>query len=235
MCTVTLVPYDGGFRIACNRDERRDRPSALPAASHACGKRLAIFPVDPVGGGTWVGVNDAGLAATLLNRTRFGDARPIAAQSRGLIVPLVMAAQCWGEAMLAAGRIDPTLYQPFRLVVVRGSLVGEVVSDGRRLSSTAAALTGPRLFTSSSLGDTLVEEPRRRLFEQVIRDDRGDRRQAQWRFHRHRWPQQPELSVAMERDEAMTVSRTVIDACVESIRLSYEILTNGQVSSARVA
>ena len=92
MCTVTLLPYDDGFRLACNRDERRDRLPALPPTSHACGNRTATFPVDPAGGGTWIGVNDAGLVATLLNQTRFGDARPITAQSRGLIVPLVMAA-----------------------------------------------------------------------------------------------------------------------------------------------
>ena len=235
MCTGTLVPYEGGFRLACNRDERRDRPPARPPTSHACGKQTAIFPVDPTGGGTWIGVNDARLVATLLNRTRVGDARPTAAQSRGLLVPRVMAAQCWGEAMLSAGRVDPTLYQPFRLVLVRGSLVGEIVSDGRRLSSTASALTGPMLFTSSSLGDTLVEAPRRRLFEQMIRDDHDDRLHAQWRYHRHRWRRQPELSVAMERDEAMTVSRTVIDVCAEWIKCSYQTLTTEHVSSVRVA
>jgi hypothetical protein len=146
-----------------------------------------------------------------------------------------MAAQCWGEAMLAVGRIDPTLYQPFRLIVVRGWLVGEIVSDGRRLSSTALALTGPRLFTSSSLGDALVQEPRRRLFDQMVGGDRGDRLQAQWRFHRHRWLQQPELSVAMERDDAMTVSRTVIDVREASIELSYQTVMNGHSSSAMVA
>ena len=58
MCTVTLMRYDGGVRLACNRDERRDRPAALPPTSYACGKQRAIFPVDPVGGGTWIGVND---------------------------------------------------------------------------------------------------------------------------------------------------------------------------------
>jgi hypothetical protein len=235
MCTVTVVPYDGGFRLACNRDERRDRPAALPPTSHACGKRTAIFPVDPAGGGTWIGVNDAGLAATLLNRTRFGDAQPSTAQSRGLIVPLVMTAPCWGEAMLAAGSVDPTLYQPFRLVVVRGSLVGEIVSDGRRLYTTATAVTDPMLFTSSSLGDALVEEPRRKLFAQMIREGRGDRLHAQWRFHRHRWPRHPELSVAMERDEAMTVSRTVIGVCAEWIKCSYETVTTEHVSSVRAA
>ena len=235
MCTVTLLPYDGGFRLACNRDERRDRPAALPPTNHVCGERLATFPVDPAGGGTWIGVNDAGLAATLLNRTRSTDAQRIVARSRGLIVPLVMAAQCWGEAMLTADGIDPTSYRPFRLIIVRGSLVGEIVSDGRRLSSTAAALTGPRLFTSSSLGDALVEEPRRRLFEQMIRDHRDGWPQGQWRFHRHCWPQQPELSVAMERDDARTVSRTVIDVRAESINFSYQPVTDGHAASAMVA
>ena len=53
----------------CNRDERRDRRAATPPAVHRLQHRTAIYPVDPVGGGTWIGVNDAGLAAALLNRT----------------------------------------------------------------------------------------------------------------------------------------------------------------------
>ena len=51
----------------CNRDERRSRPAALPPQVHDLGGRLAAFPVDPRGGGSWVGVNDVGIVVTLLN------------------------------------------------------------------------------------------------------------------------------------------------------------------------
>ena len=67
MCTVTVVPHETGIRVMCNRDERRSRPAALPPQVHDLGGRLAAFPVDPRGGGSWVGVNDAGIVVTLLN------------------------------------------------------------------------------------------------------------------------------------------------------------------------
>src|SRR5262249_11399645 len=67
MCTVTVVPTPGAVRLACNRDEQRTRPPALPPQVRRFGRRWAAFPVDPVGGGTWVAVNDTGLAMTVLN------------------------------------------------------------------------------------------------------------------------------------------------------------------------
>ena len=85
-------------------------------------------------------------------------------------------------------------------------------------------LTVPRLFTSSSLGDRLVEEPRRALFKQLVANDHGDALRAQFRFHRHRWTASPELSVHMERADAVTVSRTVIDVRADATDLSYEPL-----------
>jgi len=81
-----------GFRLGCNRDERRDRAPALPPAVHGLSHRTAIFPVDPAGQGTWVGVTDTRLAAALLNRSADSTApldksrRP----SRGLIIPYLV-------------------------------------------------------------------------------------------------------------------------------------------------
>ena len=82
MCTVTIITVDSaaqcapdsgsaargkGIRLACNRDELRTRPAALPPIIRTFGNRKAIMPVDPISNGTWIAVNDAGIAATLLN------------------------------------------------------------------------------------------------------------------------------------------------------------------------
>ncbi|MFG0251809.1 MAG: hypothetical protein ACF8NJ_02930, partial [Phycisphaerales bacterium JB038] len=73
MCTVTVIPLAasddgaGGYRMACNRDELRTRPEALPPVQRTYGDRRAWLPVDPVSDGTWIGLNEVGLALTLLN------------------------------------------------------------------------------------------------------------------------------------------------------------------------
>jgi hypothetical protein len=50
---------------------------------------------------------------------------------------------------------------------------------------------------------------------------------AQGRFHRPQWRARPHISVRMERGDAMTVSRTFVDATASSRRLVYESLTPG--------
>ena len=72
MCTVTIVPIDranGGktFRIAMNRDELRTRAIAQPPCVQQYDPHQAVMPIDPDSRGTWIGANDMGIAAMLLN------------------------------------------------------------------------------------------------------------------------------------------------------------------------
>ena len=92
MCTLTIVPFDEGVRLVCNRDERRTRATALAPESHETQTGTAIYPIDPESGGTWIGANESGLVAALLNRTpgraRVSRLTPV---SRGIIVPALLA------------------------------------------------------------------------------------------------------------------------------------------------
>ena len=53
--------------VAANRDEARGRP-ARPPQVEQCGPRQVLLPRDQQAGGTWLGVNDAGLAVAITNR-----------------------------------------------------------------------------------------------------------------------------------------------------------------------
>lgn len=226
MCTVTIVPYDDGFRLVCNRDERRNRPAAMAPAVHRLHDRAVIYPVDPAGGGTWVGVNDAGLAAALLNRTidpgvPRGGAPP---RSRGLVIPGLLACCSLTEALDMAARLEPTEFDLFRLVLVQRMAAVVLTSDGRTLSAEVMNLARPRMLTSSSLGDTVVEAPRRRLFERLVVKNEETWLTGQARFHAHRWRSRADISVTMEREAARTVSRTSITVTSHARELRYEPL-----------
>lgn len=237
MCTVTVVPHETGIRVMCNRDERRSRPAALPPQVHDLGGRLAAFPIDPPGGGSWVGVNDAGIVVTLLNVSGASYSfREEPRRSRGLIVREILRCGSLSHVLETVASLDASLFEMFRLVVTHGFTAVDATSDGvHTVVRRQITLDTPLLFTSSSLGDALVEAPRKQLFQRMLVERRSGWLRGQARFHRHQWPSRPEISVRMERDDALTVSRTVVDVTRARRSLFYEApVTNSSSRAVRV-
>jgi hypothetical protein len=226
VCTVTVVPHGAGVRVACNRDERPVRPDAWPPRVHQVGGRWAAFPIDPLGGGTWIGVNDAGLIVTLLNRNGGAtDAVLHPKRSRGLIARRLLRCGSADEALRDVATLDVSDYAPFSVLLVHGPRVSVATSDGTALlTTTEPALDRPMLLTSSALGDEVVDPPRRRLFERLVIDGRHGWLNGQAAFHRHRWKRRPDLSVRMSRADALTVSQTTADVTRSGRRLLYQPL-----------
>lgn len=226
MCTVTIIPTGGGLRMACNRDESRTRAAARLPEVRTFGPRRAIMPVDPVSDGTWIAVNDAGLALTLLNayprpaRELWAAAEALLL-SRGLIIPSLLHLDSVAAAVDAVRHLDARQYPPFRLVLMDRGEVADVGCDGRALTvSRIEAPDAPLLYTSSGLGDQLVDAPRRELFIEMLAGAK-DSAARQDAFHRHRWPDRPHLSVCMSRPEARTVSLTIVELRPAAVRLVY--------------
>jgi hypothetical protein len=228
MCTVTVVPHEGGVRLLCNRDEQRTRPAAIPPQIHPVGGRQALFPIDPQGGGTWIGVNDAGLVAALLNRQPAAPEPGAPKHSRGLIVRELLQFGSLPEVAAALDALVPRAFAPFQIVIWHDGQLAIADSDSAAsLRLSHRPLDAPLLFTSSSLGDALVAGPRQRLFERMVDRSRDGWLAGQARFHDHQWPRRPEISVRMERPDAMTVSRTTVDVSDGGRRLLYEAPLGG--------
>ncbi len=236
MCTVSLIAWGDavgasvsarGMRVVCNRDESRMRPAARPPEIRRCGDFKTIMPVDPLSDGTWIAVNEAGLVATLLNIYQ----RPVSEssardklgfRSRGTIVPAMMAHADAREAALLFEQLDPRLFPPFKLIAVDGDYLNEFTSDGCKIHRAGFSWDGRSLlYTTSSLGDEVVYSPRRELFDQLFADA-SDLCAAQDCFHRHQWPDRPHVSVCMERADARTVSRTIVEVGSRTVSLGYE-------------
>ncbi len=229
MCTVTIVPtFDradapSGIRVLCNRDESRVRPAALPPVEKTFGQQLAVMPIDRVSGGTWIAVNDAGLTITLLNGNPrdMRDVTFTGKTSRGVIIPSLLHAGCLAEAGEAVRAIDASKYPPFRLVVADTIDCLDAAGDDHDLAVRIQPITGPLMFTSSGLGDALVAAPRHALFDGWFGDDRRRWEPRQDDLHRHRWDDRPELSVNMSREDAATVSLTVVEVTAQRVSLTY--------------
>ncbi len=222
MCTMTIIPLNDGFRVAFNRDESRKRPIAFPPRLVQCGRHTAAMPIDARSLGTWIAVNDAGIVMGILNRniglTR--GSRDPNVPSRGTIIPLLAACETLNEARRTALALCDRPFAPFRLIFSDYVFAVEFVSEPTGVNIREYLLTSPVMFTSSGLGDDLVEPPRRKLFATSF-TKAENWPSEQDAFHRHSWPDRRDLSVCMSREDASTVSLTTITVRGKSSVMTY--------------
>jgi hypothetical protein len=181
-----------------------------------------LAPTDPSSEGTWIACSEIGLAIALLNVNPPNADAGVPPRSRGDIVPGLIRSRSLDEVVALAAAIDYQEYSPFRLVAVRAGEEDllEVAPAAGLVRRLPIAI--PRVFTSSGLGDHMVEGPRRQLFERtVVRGGDRDLRDRQDRFHGHRWRDRQAVSVHMSRADAWTVSRTTIEIRDAHIAMFY--------------
>jgi uncharacterized protein with NRDE domain len=195
MCTLAI--YLRQFEkyplvIAANRDEHFARASEAPKLWN--GDPAILAGKDLAAGGTWLGVNSAGIAAAIVNRRV--QIEPLASpRSRGLMCLDMLQAAALGDARAALPYEDAGRYQPFLLLVastggafaaynVRSEVElmnlrsglhvfsntsfteqdGEKLGHARRLFATAGEALAPILNETASL------EPAVRVLRDVLGD-----------------------------------------------------------------
>ena len=223
MCTVTIIPMaKGGYRLARNRDEQRNRPVATRSQVHGHKGLQAIHPTDP-DEGTWIAVNEAGVSLTLMGA--YPDEMTATKRSRRHfhdIIPKFIHHLAADEALSQVKKdLKFSQYAPFLLIGVDAGGVRSLVWDGvnNDMKITRHTISRCPLFTCSTLGDAAVKEARENLFGAMLR--KSPNPQKQDAFHSHQWPSQPSISVCMERDDARTVSYGIISVLSDSISMLY--------------
>jgi hypothetical protein len=178
------------------------------------------------GAGTWIAANTGGLLLCLLNLNPSPPLMlppPQVLRSRGLVIPSLIAAADAADAMGALQELDLDAFAPFRLVAVdaRGSGVRMIEARwDREELALAQPVRPPACFVSSGLGDALVL-PRLDLFQAQVGAAHPHDAAAQDRFHQHAWPDRPEISVLMHRDDARTVSVTTVQVLGGAVTMDY--------------
>ena len=118
MCTLVILrrpDHEWPVLMGANRDELIDRPWD-PPARHWEDRPDVVAGRDLVAGGTWLGVNDHGVIAAILNRR--GSLGPKEGyRSRGeLPLEALDHADAWAAAK-ALANISSTSYRPFNMVI----------------------------------------------------------------------------------------------------------------------
>lgn len=182
MCTVVMLRRPGHpwpLVIAANRDEMVARAWA-PPSRHWPDRPEVVAGLDREAGGTWLGVNDHGLVAGILNRV--GSLGPAAGKrSRGELVLEALDHADAAEAADALSHLDPRAYRSFNLVVAdaqSGFWLRNAGTDETEAVEAFDLPDGLSMLTARDLDDE--ESPRIRNYLQRFRDapppdpERGD-------------------------------------------------------------
>jgi uncharacterized protein with NRDE domain len=118
MCTL-LVSYRPSHAwpilLGANRDEMLSRPWRTPGR-HWPDRPQIVAGLDEIAGGTWFGLNDAGVAAGIMNRRATLGPAP-GKRSRGeLVLDALMHDSARAAAAALAG-VDAAAYRAFNLVI----------------------------------------------------------------------------------------------------------------------
>jgi uncharacterized protein with NRDE domain len=158
MCTVVLLRrpnHEWPLILAANRDELRTRPW-LPPARHWAERKHVVAGIDELAGGTWLALNDDGVCAAILNRSRsLGPAED--KRSRGeLPLEAVDHAEAH-DAAKALAALDPFSYRSFNLVIADADNAYWLRSTGvknSRIEVTKIPL-GISMITAQDLNDPI--------------------------------------------------------------------------------
>src|SRR6201996_7335778 len=118
MCTLVILrrpDHRWPVLIGANRDEMIDRPWEAPER-HWPDRPEVVAGLDILAGGSWLGINDWGVAAAVLNR--HGSLGPAPdRRSRGELVLEALDHADAAAAAEALSHLDPAAYRTFNLMI----------------------------------------------------------------------------------------------------------------------
>jgi hypothetical protein len=162
MCTLVLLrrpDADWPLIIAANRDEMANRPWKGPGRWWDDRPEVRAG-LDELAGGSWLGMNDTGVVAAILNR--FGTLGPAPdKRSRGELVLEALDHADAVDAARALAQLDARSYRPFNMVVADNRDAFWLRADGQsiRLHPIEAGL---HMISALELDDT--SSPRIRAY-----------------------------------------------------------------------
>ncbi len=224
MCTLTWIDHPAGYELFFNRDERRTRLPALPPALRVLGATRVVAPVDGDHGGTWLAVNEWGVAIALLNGAApLGASEPASGfTSRGLLVQALAASHSTDEALGRLERIDLLRFRPFVLVLLDPLGARRLAAWRAGTLSVDPHRTAEQPIVSSSFASAEVGRARRRRFDELLASgSASDRRALHLAYHRDHAPVAGPRSVCMHRADAQTVSFSQVEVDASAIRYAY--------------
>ena len=160
MCTVIILrrpEHHWPVLLAANRDELKQRPWR-PPGRHWPDRSGIVAGLDEAAGGSWLGVNDHGVLAAVLNRV--GTLGPAAGKrSRGELVLRALEAPDAEAATSAITRLEAGAYRSFNLLIADRTAAWWLRQEDDEAKSQAAKIeafqlgSGLSMITAHNLND----------------------------------------------------------------------------------
>ncbi|MBW3697429.1 hypothetical protein EK599_17180 [Vibrio sp. T187] len=220
MCSVTWLLNEEGYQVFFNRDEQKSRALATPPQQLTHNGTKVLMPIDPVGKGSWISLNEHGLSLCLLNNYQ-GKMPEGPLLSRGLLLKLLSSSTSLEQVTEHFNQLDIQRFAPFTLLVFRPTLslvnpeVFAFAWDGTNIDIKQ---TDSPLF-SSGIALEEVQHYRRELYNTLTFDNKTQ--QTLLTFHAHHHPEHGYLSACMHREDAHTVSFTHLNVTDRQLAMSY--------------
>lgn len=148
MCTISVLRnQEGSILLTANRDELRVR-GELGLMQNKQDDVKRIYPVDAQANGTWLGVNNYGVAASILN---FYEVKYQGTLSRGLIIPHLLEFKHLADARRwLTQTFEPDLYSSFVLLLMSRENIYRYRWDGKSLQEETLNFTENYFHKSSN-------------------------------------------------------------------------------------
>ena len=223
MCTATWFFEDQDrYELFFSRDESRARRPASEPSLHVLNGMPYLAPTDKEKGGTWIGVNEAGVALCLLNL--YGPRVPAPDEgkvSRGTLLGSLMDVQRLSELASRIGRATLRDYNPFLLLGLAPRAVPVCYRwDGKSVSMSELK-SSDMPVTSSSHATARVLKHRRQLLDRMRSGSDRLTSETLLAFHRGAGEKDRAVSVCMSRPDAHTVSFSHIRVTPERNVFAY--------------
>ncbi|WP_306536654.1 NRDE family protein [Geobacter sp.] len=224
MCTATWVMTENGYDLLFNRDVQRTRGIARPPEIRVERGVRYIAPVDTDHGGTWLGVNEFGLAVGLVNHYPAGqapaDEDSDGMMSRGHRVRSLLTCATKEEVLTRCAQEQTGRYRPFILLVIEpGSKAATLTWDGTGAGVVREPVRPP--VTTSSFRTLDVIEHRRRFFERMTAGQETISLDLLAAYHASHDPEAGPFSVCLHRPDAKTVSFSHIRVDAGTVLFRY--------------
>ena len=239
MCTASWLFHNDGYSLFFNRDETLTRSKAEPPEIVQIENGEALMPIDPDGGGTWLGVNSSGWTYALLNYYQ-GTAPSGPLTSRGNIVKRALHCATISQLEQALQTLLQGRFAPFSLLCVAPQGLAKKHKPPEQTEHNQSILllqwTGQylqrqivnSLMTSSSKHFEQTQRARQLAATHSHIPAAGcssgkpdEHLQRHRDFHRSHNPERGTHSVCMHRKNAKTVSLSEVSVLRDVATFSY--------------